>query len=107
EEARATIRERVIRAREIQSARFRGIEGVHTNAMMNSKMLRSYAPLDAKARQMLELAMNRLRLSARAYDRIIKVARTIADLAGEENISALHISEAINYRGLDRDNWGK
>ncbi|MFI3301768.1 MAG: YifB family Mg chelatase-like AAA ATPase [Rikenellaceae bacterium] len=107
EESSATIRERVIRAREIQSARFRGIEGVHTNAMMNSKMLRSYAPLDAKARQMLELAMNRLRLSARAYDRIIKVARTIADLAGEENISALHISEAINYRGLDRDNWGK
>ncbi len=107
EESSAAIRERVIRARAIQHKRFEGIEGVHTNAMMNSRMLRAYAPLDARARQMLELAMERLRLSARAYDRIIKVARTIADLAHEEQISATHIGEAINYRGLDRDNWGK
>ncbi len=107
EESSAIIRQRVIRAREIQRARFRGIEGVHTNAMMNSKMLREYAPLDVKARGMLELAMARLRLSARAYDRIIKVARTIADLAGEENIGVAHIGEAINYRGLDRDTWGR
>ncbi len=107
EESSSSIRERVIQAREIQRRRFGGIEGVHTNAMMNSRMLRAYAPLDTKARQMLELAMNRLRLSARAYDRIIKVARTIADLAGSENIEVAHISEAINYRSLDRDNWGK
>ncbi len=107
EESSAVIRQRVIRAREIQRQRFSAIEGVHTNAMMNSKMLRAYAPLDAKARQMLEFAMERLRLSARAYDRIIKVARTIADLAGVEDIDVAHISEAINYRGLDRDNWGR
>ncbi len=107
EESSSVIRERVIRAREIQRERFNGLEGVHTNAMMNSKMLRAYAPLGEKARGMLEMAMERLKLSARAYDRIIKVARTIADLAGEEQIEVVHISEAINYRGLDREGWGR
>lgn len=107
EESSSVIRARVIKAREVQRERFKDIEGVHTNAMMNSKMLRAYAPLDERARGMLEMAMERLRLSARAYDRIIKVARTIADLEGESNISVAHISEAINYRSLDREGWGR
>ncbi|MFI3292135.1 MAG: YifB family Mg chelatase-like AAA ATPase [Rikenellaceae bacterium] len=107
EESSAVIRTRVMRAREVQSRRFEGVDGVHTNAMMNSKMLRAYAPLDDAARKMLEVAMERLKLSARAYDRIIKVARTIADLEGVVNISVAHIAEAINYRSLDRDGWGR
>jgi magnesium chelatase family protein len=107
EESSATIRERVIRAREIQTARFEGIEGVHTNAMMNSRMVREYCPLDSAARTLLERAMERLKLSARAYDRIIKVARTIADLAGEAQIAPSHIAEAITYRSLDRESWGR
>ena len=107
EESSATIRERVIRARAIQTARFEGIEGVHTNAMMNSRMLREYCPLGPAARTLLERAMERLNLSARAYDRIIKVARTIADLAGEEQIAPAHIAEAITYRSLDRESWGR
>ncbi len=106
-ESSATIRERVIRARHIQAERFRTIEGVHTNAMMNAKMLREYCRLDAASSQLLERAMERLNLSARAYDRILKVARTIADLAGEEQISTSHIAEAINYRSLDRETWGR
>lgn len=106
-ESSAAIRERVIRAREVQARRFRGIEGVHTNAMMNAKMLREYCRLDAPSAALLERAMQRLNLSARAYDRILKVARTIADLAGEEQIAAAHIAEAINYRSLDRETWGR
>jgi magnesium chelatase family protein len=106
-ETSAEIRARVIAARRVQSERFAGCEGVHTNAMMNSKMLRQFCPLSAEAGTMLATAMERLSLSARAYDRIIKVARTIADLAGEAGISAGHISEAINYRSLDRENWGR
>lgn len=106
-EPSAAIRERVIRARKVQKERFRGVEGVHTNAMMNSKMLREYCRLDAASGALLERAMARLNLSARAYDRILKVARTIADLAGEEQISAPHIAEAINYRSLDRETWGR
>ena len=107
EESSATIRERVIRARAIQTARFEGIDGVYTNAMMNSRMLREYCPLGPAARTLLERAMERLNLSARAYDRIIKVARTIADLAGEEQIAPAHIAEAITYRSLDRESWGR
>lgn len=107
EESSATIRERVIRARAIQTARFEGIDGVHTNAMMNSRMLREYCQLEPAARTLLERAMERLNLSARAYDRIIKVARTIADLAGEEQIAPAHIAEAITYRSLDRESWGR
>ncbi|MFI3286700.1 MAG: YifB family Mg chelatase-like AAA ATPase [Rikenellaceae bacterium] len=107
EESSEEVRKRVVKAREIQAERFRDIEGVYTNSMMNSRMLREYCPLDTAARRMLELAMERLKLSARAYDRIIKVARTIADLAGETNITSTHISEAISYRSLDRDQWGK
>ncbi len=107
EESSATIRERVIRARERQAERFRDIEGVHTNAMMNAKMLRHFCPLDPAAATLLEKAMERLQLSARAYDRIVKVARTIADLSGDENITATHIAEAIQYRTLDREGWGR
>ena len=107
EESSATVRGRVIEARKAQQSRFSGISGVYTNAMMNSKMLREYAPLSAEVRSMLESAMGRLNLSARAYDRVIKVARTIADLEGVEDIGINHIAEAIHYRSLDRDNWGR
>ena len=106
EESSETVRERVIRARQIQSERFKGL-GIHTNSMMNSKMLREYCPLEERSRLLLERAMAQLNLSARAHDRIIKVARTIADLAGEEQISVTHISEAITYRTLDRESWGR
>jgi magnesium chelatase family protein len=105
-ESSASIRERVIKAREIQAERFRGT-GIHTNTMMSSSMLARFCPLSAEARRLLDMAMERLQLSARAYDRIIKVARTIADLEGEKDVSPRHISEAISYRTLDRDSWGK
>ena len=106
-EPSAAIRERVIRAREVQAERFRGVPGVHTNAMMNARMLREFCPLDQVARELLERAMVRLDLSARAYDRIVKVARTIADLEGTADIGAAHLAEAINYRSLDRGSWGR
>lgn len=105
-ERSAVIRERVMRAREVQRRRFEGVEGVHTNARMNSAMVRTYCVLDAQSDQLLRRAMERLALSARAYDRILKVARTIADLAGREQITAADIAEAIGYRSLDRGNWG-
>lgn len=105
-ERSAVIRERVMRAREVQRRRFEGVEGVHTNARMNSAMVRTYCGLDAQSDQLLRRAMERLALSARAYDRILKVARTIADLAGREQITAADIAEAIGYRSLDRGNWG-
>ena len=105
-ESSASIRERVIRAREVQLQRFKGLD-IHSNAMMNSAMLRKFAPLDAACSALLERAMTHLNLSARAYDRIIKVARTIADLEGAEHIAPQHISEAIGYRSLDRENWGR
>ena len=106
-EPSAAIRERVIRAREVQAERFRGVPGVHTNAMMNARMLREFCPLDQAAWELLERAMVRLDLSARAYDRIVKVARTIADLEGTADIGAAHLAEAINYRSLDRGSWGR
>ena len=106
-EPSAAVRERVVRAREVQAARFAGTEGVHTNAMMNAAMLREYCRPDAASAVLLERAMERLSLSARAYDRILKVARTIADLAGRETIAAADVAEAIIYRSLDRGNWGR
>ena len=105
-EPSSAIRRRVVAAREIQRERFKELD-IHCNAMMNSSMLRKFAPLDRACSEMLEFAMSRLNLSARAYDRIIKVARTIADLEAKPNIEPSHISEAISYRSLDRENWGR
>lgn len=104
-ESSAVIRERVIRAREIQEKRFSGESGIHCNAQMTSRLLQQYAVPDESGLALLKEAMERLCLSARAYDRILKVSRTIADLDGTENIQAQHIAEAINYRNLDRENW--
>ncbi|MHA8076190.1 YifB family Mg chelatase-like AAA ATPase [Aquirufa sp. TARAVU-A1A] len=100
------IYERVIRARKIQENRFEKFPMVRTNAMMDGGMIREMCPLDEHSEIRLKSAMNRLSLSARAYDRIIKVARTIADLAESDKIALEHLSEAIAYRSLDRENWG-
>ena len=105
-ESSTVVRERVMRAREVQAKRFQGL-GIYTNTMMSSAMLRKFCPLSPTARRLLDAAMDRLQLSARAYDRIIKVARTIADLEGEADIQPQHISEAIGYRSLDRESWGR
>ena len=105
EESSAEVRARVVTARERQRERFEraGIaDRVRTNSQMSSSMIRKLTPLEPMAAKVLAMAMERLQLSARAYDRIIKVARTIADLEGSEQISTSHISEAIGYRGLDR-----
>lgn len=99
------IRDRVVRARAVQEARFLEEEHLHCNAQMGSKELRTYARLPASGNEMLKNAMQRLNLSARAYDRILKVARTIADLDASENIENAHLAEAIHYRSLDRANW--
>ena len=105
-EPSAAIRRRVVRAREVQRDRFRGVAGVYTNAMMTGRMVHEYCPIDAEARTLLERAMEQLSLSARAYDRILKVSRTIADLEASPNIEACHLAEAIQYRSLDRETWG-
>lgn len=106
-ESSAEIRKRVVAARQIQVERFRGCQGVHCNAQMTSKLFRQYCVLDADCQEMMRLAMDRLGLSARAYDRVIKVARTIADLANSQAITAEHLAEALTYRSLDRDSWGR
>lgn len=106
-ESSESIRQRVVKAREIQTARFAGEKTVHCNAQMISKMLHKYCQLDASSLAILKDAMTRLKMSARAYDRILKVARTIADLDGSENIAAPHIREAVSYRNLDRPSWAK
>jgi magnesium chelatase family protein len=101
-----SIRERVIRAREIQIERYKQAEdSIHCNAQMSSQHLRTYCQINTAAKTLLNKAMERLNLSARAYDRIIKVARTIADLAGSEEIKIDHLAEAIHFRSLDRENW--
>lgn len=99
------IRQRVIKARQIQTERFDGLDNVHCNAQMHSKLIRQYCVLDEPSKVLLKNAMEKLGLSARAYDRIIKVSRTIADLDDAANIRPEHIAEAINYRSLDRDSW--
>ena len=104
-ESSAVMRERVLKARAIQSQRFADSKLVHCNAMMSSKMVRQYCALDAACDQLLELTMTKLGLSARAYDRILKVSRTIADLEGSEQIQKQHLLEAISYRSLDRNTW--
>lgn len=106
-ESSATIRERVIRARKIQEERYRNHKGIHCNAQMTSALMREYATLSDEDAEMLRHAMNRLQLSARAYDRILRVARTIADLDGSENITSTHLAEAIGYRNMDRAGWGE
>ncbi len=104
-EPSANIRERVIRARKIQEKRFIGHRGIHCNAQMTTSLLQKFAVLDNESMERLRTAMRQLNLSARAYDRILKVARTIADLDGSEQIRTFHVAEAIGYRNLDRDNW--
>lgn len=104
-ESSAAIRERVVRARQLQTARFASVPGVYCNAQMTSRLLNQYARPDDKGLDLLRNAMTRLNLSARAYDRILRVARTIADLEGVEQIQSWHLAEAISYRNLDRENW--
>lgn len=104
-ESSASIRERVIRARKIQELRYADESNIHCNAQMSSRLLNRYARPDAQGLALLKNAMERLNLSARAYDRILKVARTIADLEGSEEIRSYHLAEAISYRNLDRENW--
>lgn len=99
------VRQRVINAREIQTQRFKNSIGIFKNADMHSKSIRKYCELDSASQELIKLAMNKLALSARAYDRILKVSRTIADLAQSDRIHAEHISEAIQYRSLDREYW--
>ena len=106
-ESSEKIRERVIAARKIQEERFKEFKGIHCNAMMTEKMLHQFAEPDEQSLDMLRMAMERLKLSARAYNRILKVARTIADLAGSEQIQSQHIAEAIGYRNLDRSDWAE
>jgi len=101
----AAIRDRVSRAREIQTERFKGLENIHYNAQMGPRQLREFCKLDDSSKQLLKTAMERLNLSARAYDRILKVSRSIADLEKSESIKGDHLSEAIQYRSLDREGW--
>lgn len=105
-EPSAEVRKRVVKARKIQEERYRNYPEIHSNAQMTTPLLQKYCVLDVQGQTALRNAMQRLGLSARAYDRILKVARTIADLDGSENIQSGHLAEAINYRSLDRDNWG-
>lgn len=118
-EASSAIRERVIAARKIQTERFKeyynslspkgergGVRGfVHCNAQMTDRMIHQYCVLDQQTLTILQAAMERMDLSARAYSRILKVARTIADLEGKENIEMHHVAEAVGYRNLDRESW--
>jgi magnesium chelatase family protein len=103
-ESSAEIRERVIRARRVQLERFRG-EKIYSNAQMSPRLIRKHCEIDTGSKALLENAITRLGLSARAYDRILKVSRTLADLEGVEGIEPNHVSEAIQYRTLDRNFW--
>jgi magnesium chelatase family protein len=100
----AIIRNRVIKARQRQLRRFKG-EKIFANSAMTPRMIRAHCQIDATSERMLESAMTRLGLSARAYDRILKVSRTIADLEGSDKINSTHVSEAVGYRSLDRTYW--
>ena len=100
------IRDRVIKAREIQAERYKDQPGVYANAQMSSKMLKEICRINTVGQNLLKTAMDRLNLSARAYDRILKVSRTIADLGASEEIKPEHLAEAIQYRSLDREGWG-
>lgn len=106
-ESSASIRERVVRARAVQTARFADEPDVHCNAQMNSRLMARWCGLSADCAAILKKAMQKFDMSARAYDRILKVARTIADLDGSAGIEVRHISEAVGYRNLDKGSWGK
>lgn len=106
QETSAHIRQRVINAREIQEQRYKSYESIYNNAQMSSKMLKEICVINTAGQNLLKVAMEKLNLSARAYDRIIKVSRTIADLSGSQEIKAEHLAEAIQYRSLDREGWG-
>lgn len=106
-ESSAVIRERVIKARHIQEKRFKDYKGIHCNAQMTERIIHQFAEPDTASMEMLRQAMERLKLSARAYSRILKVSRTIADLKGSENVQSHHIAEAIGYRSLDRSDWAE
>jgi magnesium chelatase family protein len=99
------IRERVIRARQIQEERFSDLPGVHSNTLMPSHLVREICIIDPSGTALLKTAMKKLQLSARAYDRILKVSRTIADLAESKTIEIPHLAEAIHFRSLDREEW--
>jgi magnesium chelatase family protein len=105
-EPSAAIRNRIIRAREIQTKRFFDIPGVYSNSQMSARLMRKFVRIDEPGKLILKQAMERLGLSARAYDRILKVSLTIADLDGSPDIKSYHLAEAVNYRTLDRDMWG-
>lgn len=106
-ESSAVIRERVIKARTIQTERFKDYPEIHCNAQMSERMIHQFAEPDRRSLDLLRAAMERLKLSARAYNRILKVARTIADLDGSEKVQSHHIAEAIGYRNLDRGDWAE
>lgn len=106
-EPSAAIRERVLKVRQIQEHRFQGQKGIHCNAQMTERMIHQYAEPDESSLELLRMAMERLKLSARAYNRILKVARTIADLEGSERVQSQHIAEAVGYRNLDRGDWAE
>jgi magnesium chelatase family protein len=105
-ETSESVRERVMMARQIQMVRYKESEGIYANAQMSSKMLKNVCHINPEGQQLLKTAMDRLNLSARAYDRILKVSRTIADLDASEKIENHHLAEAIHYRSLDRQSWG-
>ncbi len=105
-ESSAQIRERVVEARAIQAERFKNSDGIFCNAQMTTRLLREHCSINQEGQALLKKTMERLGLSARAYDRILKVARTVADLAGSANIEVEHLAEAIHYRNLDRSGWG-
>ena len=106
-EKSAQVRERVVKARKIQEERYQEKKNIHCNAQMTSRQLREICKIDSTGQLMLKNAMEKLSLSARAYDRILKVSRTIADLEGSAGILSEHLAEAIHYRSLDRESWGK
>ncbi len=106
-ESSASIRERVMRARKIQDERYKDLPGVHCNAQMNSRLLHEYAWPDQEGMSKLKERMTKLNMSARAFDRILRVSRTIADLDGSERVETRHIAEAISYRSLDRATYGR
>jgi magnesium chelatase family protein len=99
------ILERVIKVRKIQLTRFAAYDGIYANTQMNTKMIKEFCRINTASQNLIKSAMEKLNLSARAYDRILKVSRTIADLANSVNIESAHLAEAIQYRSLDRETW--